>query len=124
MGLMLFQQLSGHSALLFNLVTVFGQSGTSLDPHLSTIIVGFLQTACILISAVLIDLTGRRQLLLASGTVLTVSLSILGLYFFLKIQNMVDLAILQWVPLTAILIYFAGYAIGFGPIPWLVNILT
>ena len=42
-GIMIFQQTSGVSAIIFNTVSIFRKAGSNLDSHYATIIVGFVQ---------------------------------------------------------------------------------
>ena len=43
LGIMIFQQTSGVSAIIFHTVATFRQAGSNLDSHYATIIVGFVQ---------------------------------------------------------------------------------
>ena len=54
-GLMLFQQLSGINAVMFYSVSIFKDSGSSIDSNLATIILGIVNICATIISNVLID---------------------------------------------------------------------
>lgn len=67
----------------------------------------------------LVDRAGRRILLLISIAVMTVTLTTLGLFFYIQEKNP-DLAkTIGWLPVTSLAIYIVAFALGFGPIPWL-----
>lgn len=74
--------------------------------------------AC-LASGFVVDRLGRKLLLLISIVFMTLSLIVLGVYFFL-VENESDAAEnLGWLPLTSLCIYLIAYSIGYGPLPWL-----
>ena len=54
-GLMLFQQLSGINAVMFYSVSIFKDSGSSIDSNLATIILGIVNICATIISNILID---------------------------------------------------------------------
>ena len=116
--LMVFQQFSGINAIIFYAVTIFKNSGTGLNASICAIIVGVTQVILTLISSLLIERAGRKALLIFSSTMMSISLAILGTYFDMKAhgKHVGDLA---WLPLFCVILYMICYAIGYGPIPWL-----
>lgn len=60
------QQMSGFIAVLFFVTTIFDLTGSNLESHISTIIVGVTQIFAALITPVFVDRTGRKSLLLVS----------------------------------------------------------
>jgi len=117
---MMLQQLSGFNAIQYYTVSIFEMAGTTLNPKLCTIIVGILLTMAAIISTILMDLTGRRVLMIVSETFMALAMTVLGLFFYLKQTNYPDIVSIQWIPLTALLVFVGGYGIAMGPIPWLV----
>lgn len=69
------------------------------------------------ISVMIVDRIGRRLLLLISGSALTFSSAILGLYLFLLDRN-VDVSHFTWLPLLMISLFIFMFSIGYGPVPW------
>ncbi|XP_041974758.1 facilitated trehalose transporter Tret1-like [Aricia agestis] len=119
LGLMAFQQLSGINAVIFYTVKIFAMSGSSVDKHLSTIIVGVVNFLSTFIATALIDRTGRKILLYISSVTMTVTLVILGAFFYVRDSMHLDVESLGWLPLTSLMIYLLGFSLAFGPIPWL-----
>jgi MFS family permease len=63
----------------------------------------------------LLDRVGRRTLLLTGTVGLTIALAVLGIYFTSStLQQKAG-----WVALAALLVYIASFAIGLGPVFWL-----
>ncbi|XP_067003354.1 facilitated trehalose transporter Tret1-2 homolog isoform X2 [Anabrus simplex] len=115
--LMAFQQLSGIDAIVFYTVEIFKSSGSSTDEHLSTILVGLVQLVSNLLALFVVDRAGRRPLLLGSGFLMTLSMSALGAYFYLLDHGEAqDLGLL---PLISLLIFMAGYSVGYCTLPYL-----
>ncbi|XP_049877878.1 facilitated trehalose transporter Tret1-like [Pectinophora gossypiella] len=119
LGLMAFQQLSGINAVIFYTVDIFKMSGSAVDENLSTIIVGVVNFVSTFLATVLIDLAGRKVLLYISSVVMTVTLIILGTFFYVRDNLHLDVSTLGWLPLTSVMIYLLGFSLAFGPIPWL-----
>ncbi|XP_063608383.1 facilitated trehalose transporter Tret1-like [Penaeus indicus] len=117
LALMLFQQLSGVNAVLFNLKAIFQESGTDLSDDVSSIIVGVVQILATVVASVLMDRAGRKFLLLSSSGAMTVALVGLGVFFYLKDNG--DVSALGWLPITSLMVFIAAFSFGFGPIPWL-----
>ncbi|XP_013191248.1 facilitated trehalose transporter Tret1 [Amyelois transitella] len=119
LGLMTFQQLSGINAVIFYTVTIFQMSGSALDENLSTIIVGVVNFLSTFVATALIDRTGRKVLLYISSVTITVTLIILGTFFYVQHDLKLDVSTLGWLPLTCLMVYLVGFSLAFGPIPWL-----
>lgn len=119
LGLMAFQQLSGINAVIFYTVQIFKMSGSSVDEHLSTIIVGVVNFGSTFVATALIDRVGRKVLLYFSSVTMIVTLIILGTFFYVRDIFNMDVSSLGWLPLTSVMLYLLGFSLGFGPIPWL-----
>ncbi|CAG9581335.1 unnamed protein product [Danaus chrysippus] len=119
LGLMLFQQLSGINAVIFYTVKIFNMSGSSVDGNLSTIIVGLVNFISTFLATALIDRAGRKILLYISSVTMTVTLIVLGTFFYVRDTLHMDVTNLGWLPLTSVMFYLLGFSLAFGPIPWL-----
>lgn len=70
-------------------------------------------------SSMLVDRLGRKVLLLFSIVVMTISLTALGVFFFIQESDSKAASELGWLPLSSLCLYIIAFALGFGPIPWL-----
>lgn len=116
-GLMIFRQISGMNAVLAYTVEIFQLAGSSLDPYLSTVIVGFIQLVATFLPYFIVDLAGRRILLILSGGGMGICLFAMVGRFYL-IRKGVELAFMGWMPLVAVNVYIIACSVGFGPLPW------
>lgn len=62
-----FQQLTGINVVLFYMQSIFAATGSTMDPNVSTIIVGSVQVAASFVTPLIVDRLGRRLLLITSG---------------------------------------------------------
>jgi len=119
--LMFGQQLSGMNAVMFYCVDIFKDSGSSLNPNVANVIIGFVQIVATLIAALVMDKAGRRLLLNLSAAVMVISISALGLYFYIA-DNLGDSKTaekIEMLPVASLSLFVFAFSIGFGPIPWL-----
>lgn len=132
--LMLFQQLSGINAVMFYAETIFEQANFKHSSE-GSVIVGVVQVVFTAIAALIMDRAGRKILLAISALIMSFSAAVFGVYFKIwqedinnsslhkvDVQNSVSMATHAptWLPLVCLVIFIAGFAIGCGPIPWLV----
>jgi facilitated trehalose transporter len=115
--LLIFQQISGFSAIIFYTVSIFRSAGSQLDNHLATIIVGLVQLVANFVSIFIVDRAGRKPLLIASGAIMCVALTALGTHFHLKNYGMEQS--LGLLPVISLIVYMVGFSIGYCSIPFL-----
>ena len=113
------QQLSGITPVISYSVSLFESAGGSMSPYTAVIIVNCVQTVGSIITSALLDIAGRRILLISSEVVMTVSLATLGVYFFLQNQGS-DVTALGFLPLTCVSIYVLCISIGLGAVPYVI----
>ncbi|XP_034108149.1 facilitated trehalose transporter Tret1 isoform X3 [Drosophila nasuta] len=119
LGLMFFQQVSGINAVIFYSAGIFTAAKTGINESMSTILIGVMQVVATFVSTLVVDKLGRRILLLASGIVMALSTTAIGVYFFLKDQDEAQVENLGWLPVTSLCVFIIMFSIGFGPVPWL-----
>lgn len=61
--------------------------GSSIDEHLATILVGFVQLISNIGALFVVDKAGRKPLLIISAVVMSISMASMGTSFYLKQQN-------------------------------------
>ena len=142
-GLMVFQQFCGINAVLFNAASIFGTAGFS-NGKLATIAVGLVQFLGTGLACLLMDKAGRRILLLTAALGMCVALVVLGVYFEIyipppttppttdgslasdtvsqlgSISHSVPAKSISWLSILCIVLFNLGFAIAWGPVPWLV----
>ncbi|XP_066964846.1 facilitated trehalose transporter Tret1-like [Macrobrachium rosenbergii] len=115
-----FSQVSGMTPMILNLRTVFEEASSGIQEDLSTIIIGVVELVFTLVSVGLVDRAGRKLLLVASSAVMCLSLAVLGAYFYLAQQNKEwARETLGWLPLTALILFFAALNAGFFPVQYI-----
>ncbi|KFB36153.1 AGAP003495-PA-like protein [Anopheles sinensis] len=120
-GLVVFQQATGIDSIIANSEPLFAKANSALDPVHSTIVLGAIQFISSCATPFFIDgSTGRRPILLGSSIGLTLSLAILGTYFLLERHLIASgmLEAINWMPLTALVVFVALYNGGYGPVAW------
>lgn len=118
LSLMFFQQFSGINAVIFYTTVIFESAGSTMDPNVSTIIVGVVQVLMTFAAAVLVERAGRKILLVQSSAIMGLCLAVLGIYFHLKDHNH-DVSAVGWIPLFSMVLYIVSFSLGYGPIPWM-----
>nr|BAA94383.1 glucose transporter 8 [Rattus norvegicus] len=133
--LMVFQQLSGVNAIMFYANTIFEEAKFK-DSSLASVTVGIIQVLFTAVAALIMDRAGRKLLLALSGVIMVFSMSAFGTYFKLtqsgpSNSSHVGLLVpisaepadvhlgLAWLAVGSMCLFIAGFAVGWGPIPWL-----
>ncbi|KAL2723977.1 hypothetical protein V1478_008490 [Vespula squamosa] len=116
-GLMGFQQFSGVNALAFYIGPIVETAGGSVGPKEAAIIKSVIGIIMVFISTLVVDRLGRKILLTISIIVMCLSLLAFGIYFYLMERT--NTSSLGWLPLFCICSYIISFALGFGPIPWM-----
>lgn len=89
-----------------------------MSPDICTIIVGIIHVLTTLLSAVVVDKLGRKFLLLVSVSVVIFCLVLLGIFFYMMDQDSSSVEYLGWLPLASLSVYTIVFALGLGPVPW------
>lgn len=121
-ALMVFQQLSGINAVLFNTTAIFSSAGALIPSDIATIIIGVIQVIATFISSVVVDKLGRRILLLFSALLMCLCTTALGVFFFLQDEHGEGSSVLDpisWLPILSLSLFIIAFSFGFGPIPWM-----
>lgn len=115
--LMFLQQFGGINVVLFYSVDVFQSAGSDLDANVSSIIIATVQVVFCFVSTLLVDRAGRKILVVISDLGMALSLTALGVFFYLKSEGKDEG--LGWLPLVSLIAYIITYNLGLGPLPWL-----
>lgn len=116
--LVIFQQLSGISVVLFYAETIFDATKSEISPEISAIIVGIVQFLSSFIAPTLVDRFGRTILFKTSALGMLISETVLGIYFYLNDNQIVDLQIISFLPVLMMVLYLIMFNCAFGPLPY------
>ncbi len=117
-GLAVAQQVTGINTVIYYAPTIFRFAGVSSASVaiLAGVGVGAVNLVMTLVSMQLIDRVGRRPLLLISLAGMVLSLGVLGLAFALRQFA----GSLGWIAVVSLMVYVGAFAVGLGPVFWLV----
>ena len=105
------QQFGGINTILYYAPTIMQETGLSASNSIYySVAIGVINLAMTIVSLRLIDRVGRRPLLIGSLAGMLVSLVLLGLTFVADLSSVVTL--------LCMLIYIVSFAIGMGPVFW------
>jgi sugar porter (SP) family MFS transporter len=116
LGLALFQQFVGINTVIYYAPTILSDTGLTKSSSITqTVFVGVTNVVFTVVAVLLLDRVGRRKLLLTGTAGLILSLALLGIYFTSStLQQHAG-----YLALVALLIFIASFAIGLGPVFWL-----
>lgn len=100
--------------------SIFQESGSDLDPHISAIVIAAIQILGVYCSTNLVDRVGRKTLLTFSTCGAFVGLASLGTYSYLTTEVGMDLRQLNWVPLISFSTFLFISCFGIVPLPFIV----
>lgn len=110
-GLAVLQQFVGINTVLYFAPTIMEQTGLSASNSIIySVIIGAVNLTMTIVSLRLIDRAGRRPLLLISLIGMGVSVAVLGVAFLADLNSIVML--------VCMLVYVSSFAVGMGPIFW------
>ena len=116
-GLAIAQQITGINTVIYYAPTIFKFAGLSSASSaiLASVGVGVVNVALTVMAMQLIDRVGRRPLLLVSLAGMALSLIVLGGAFSLPQLS----GSLGWIAVASLMIYVGSFAVGLGPVFWL-----
>lgn len=124
LALMTFQQFSGINNILLFLQTIFELAGgddndddEGLSPEIGSIIIGITQFVAANITSSFVDRLGRRYLIIISCIGSALSITVLGVFFYL-LENEYDTQSISLLPVISLIAFMLAYTFGLGPIPF------
>ncbi|CAH1972686.1 unnamed protein product [Acanthoscelides obtectus] len=116
-GLMFFQQFSGILAIVSYSQTIFDSAGSSLPGYVCVMIIGVVQTLTVVITICIVDKINRKTLMIFSYAGMLVSLTTLGIYFYL-LNLGYNATSFSWCPIASIMVYICCFNIAPGGLSW------
>jgi sugar porter (SP) family MFS transporter len=115
LGLAIVQQVVGVNTVVYFSPTILTYTGLKANDAIAqALTVGITNVVFTVVAVLLLDRVGRRALLFIGTSGLTVALFMLGAFFALDWQNAAP-----WVALVSLIVFMASFAIGLGPVFWL-----
>ncbi|HET7356378.1 MAG TPA: sugar porter family MFS transporter [Nocardioidaceae bacterium] len=115
-ALAVFQQFVGVNTVIYFATTILRYTGQSTDTSvLLAVFVGVTNFVVTIAAVLLLDWVGRRALLINGTIILTIALFLLGAFFYFPALSQGA----PWVGLVALIVFIIGFAIGLGPVFWL-----
>ena len=116
-GLAVFQQFTGINTVIYYAPTIFQMAGlhSASAAILATVGVGVVNVLLTIVALRMLDRAGRRPLLLYGLVGMVISLGVLGAAFLFASSS----SIVAWLAVISLGVYVACFAIGLGPVLWL-----
>lgn len=119
-GLMMLQQFCGINTVMYYSATIFKMAGGSDTSAIWLAVLPALANACTsCLSMPLVDICGRRSLVLLSLSL--IALSLLSLSASFEFQELVSPAYRSGLISFSMIAYVISFGLGMSPIPWIVN---
>ncbi|KAF4695268.1 hypothetical protein FOZ63_026819 [Perkinsus olseni] len=115
-ALQVLQQFSGINAVIFYQTTIFQAAGLDNKEGMALAVMAA-QVVVTLIACIIMDMAGRRVLLVAGAAGMCIAAILLGVFFFLDDVNDNNVS---WLAIFSAFLYIASFSIGVGAIPWLI----
>lgn len=116
--LMALNQFCGCFPMMNFTKTIFQESGSTLSPNLSSIIVGVVQTLGAFLCTFLVERAGRKILFCISAFGISFGLAVMSLYTY-QTSRGVELTSLNWIPLVSFSFVMFIYNWGVNTLPFL-----
>jgi sugar porter (SP) family MFS transporter len=116
LALATFQQIVGINTIIYYAPTILSFTGKSASSAIGqTVFIGVTNLVFTIVALLLLDRLGRRVFLILGTVGLTVALVVLGAFF----ASATIRADAPWLALVALVVYIASFAVGLGPVFWL-----
>lgn len=115
--LMAVAQFSGTFLMCNYAATIFKETGSTMDPNVSSIIMGCNQVIGTICHSSLIDRLGRKPLLLISTAGSAMSLVVTGVYSYMNTHGY-DVSSLNLLPVISLSAFIFITAVGLNPVPF------
>ena len=123
LALMFFQQFCGINAVLFYGASIATSANIPHAEVASTLGIGLTQVIVTFIGVILIDLVGRKKLLVFGGIFLFIGTSLLAIYYIVACpdksgHSLCNTQSFHFMAVIALVVFITGFSIGWGAIPW------
>lgn len=116
-ALLTIQLGSGAGIIISFLGPIFQDAKTGVSGNMTAIVVGSLKMLTFFFVSQIVKSIGRKRLMLVSSISTSISLFLLGVYFYMKEMNYPSYQSYSWLPITSVLFFILTYAVGLGALP-------
>lgn len=109
--LMFIVQFTGNMVVISYLVPIYDFADVNIDPYTSAIVTGAMRVVGTIFSLSIVDRLGRRHTITISFLLISLSLSVLGTFFFLQYQG-TNMDQVGWLPLLSLTVFTFFTCIG------------
>lgn len=117
-GLITAQEFSGLTAIIAYAQTIFAKADSFISPEVSGVIYASASFGVIVICSLLVDMWGRRPLMITSACTTAIMLIVIGGYFYLQSIGFQYIKNISLVPVIATIMYKMTFGVGLGPLPY------
>ncbi|KAJ3651072.1 hypothetical protein Zmor_017133 [Zophobas morio] len=119
--LRILQQYSGFGSFSFYAQLLFKEATDAIPQHLAAILMITIQATVTTIPTFIVDIVGRKPLIMTSIGGCCVTLFFNGVFFILRDSGVVDVSHLTVLPLVGLLVFIVFFATGLGSVVNLVS---
>ncbi len=118
LGLGILQQFVGINTVMYYGPTIFKSAGfnSASAAILVTFSMGVVNTLMSIVAVMIVDIIGRRRMLMGGMLLSAISLGIVSLSFYYQTQSTFS----AWITMAAMILYTAGYSLSVGSLFWLI----
>jgi SP family facilitated glucose transporter-like MFS transporter 8 len=115
---MALNQFCGCFPMMNFTATIFKESGSTLSPNISSIIVGVVQIVAAVVCTFLVEKAGRTLLMSVSAFGISLGLAVMSLFSFSTSRGF-DLSSFSWIPLVSFSFVIFMATLGVNSLPFL-----
>ncbi|XP_047500239.1 facilitated trehalose transporter Tret1-like isoform X2 [Penaeus chinensis] len=115
--LMVLKEATGQIVVVLFVVHIFRKVDVGILPHVSSMLVGAARLVANVACSFLVGRLPRRTLLISASLAASVTIAILGGYFFRQDSQVWP----DWVPLACLSVFVVAYGAGIGPVTCLMS---
>ncbi|XP_032523397.2 facilitated trehalose transporter Tret1-like isoform X2 [Danaus plexippus] len=117
MSINILQHCSGVMAVVFFSSTIFEIAESKIEGNTAMIIIGGCQLLGSGFTPFVIEKVGRKPILMISCVICSITMLMMGIYFYLLDVENSAVGNMKWLPLGLLILFFIGYDLGLGIIP-------
>lgn len=119
-GMRTIQQFFGISAILVYSQVLFEEATDAISPQVGATLLILVQAVVSVVPSYVVDILGRKPLMISSCVGCGAVLLLLGVFFTLRDYTQLDTSTVQWIPVAGMMVFMVAFSWGMGTV---VNLL-